>query len=107
VTLDEAIDYARAQSEPESVVVAGPMTRREREVAMLVASRLTNREIADRLFIAARSAEGHVERIRSKLGVRSRTEVATWALEQGLTTASMKEGGAKAAPPSPQRRKPS
>ena len=34
--------------------------------------------------IEVRLAEGHVERIRNKLGVRSRTEVATWAVAHGL-----------------------
>jgi non-specific serine/threonine protein kinase len=46
----------------------------------MVAAGMTNRQIADRLFIAERTAEGHVERIRNKLGVRSRTEVATWVV---------------------------
>jgi non-specific serine/threonine protein kinase len=50
----------------------------------MVAAGMTNREIAERLFIAERTAEGHVERIRNKLGFRSRTEVATWAVERGL-----------------------
>jgi non-specific serine/threonine protein kinase len=45
---------------------------------------MTSKEIAQRLFIAERTAEGHVERIRNKLGVRSRTEVATWAVAHGL-----------------------
>jgi non-specific serine/threonine protein kinase len=45
---------------------------------------MTNKEIAKRLFIAERTAEGHVERIRNKLDVRSRTEVATWAVAHGL-----------------------
>jgi predicted ATPase/class 3 adenylate cyclase/DNA-binding CsgD family transcriptional regulator len=84
MTADQAVDYALGQSEPETVVDAGPLSRREREVATLVAAGLTNREIAKRLFIAERSAEGHVERIRNKLGVRSRTEVATWAVQHGL-----------------------
>lgn len=63
---------------------AGPLTRREREVAAMVASGLTNKQIAERLFISERTAEGHVERIRNKLSVRSRTEVATWAVVHGL-----------------------
>jgi non-specific serine/threonine protein kinase len=50
----------------------------------MVAAGMTNKEIAQRLFIAERTAEGHVERIRNKLGVRSRTEVATWAVAHGL-----------------------
>jgi non-specific serine/threonine protein kinase len=91
MSADQAIDYALGQSEPEIVVDAGPLSRREREVATLVAAGLTNREIAERLFIAERSAEGHLERIRNKLGVRSRTEVATWAVEHGLVAA--RKGG--------------
>jgi adenylate cyclase len=71
-------------NESENVVDSGPLSRRQQEVAALVGAGLTNREIAARLFIAERSAEGHVERIRNKLGVHSRTEIATWALEHGL-----------------------
>jgi DNA-binding CsgD family transcriptional regulator/sugar lactone lactonase YvrE len=58
------------------------LSKREWEVASLVAAGLTNREIAARLFIAERTAEGHVEQIRNKLGVRSRTEVATWIIRE-------------------------
>jgi DNA-binding CsgD family transcriptional regulator len=54
------------------------LTRREREVAELVAEGLTNREIADRLVVSSRTAEYHVEQIRNKLGFGSRREVATW-----------------------------
>jgi DNA-binding CsgD family transcriptional regulator len=107
MSIDQAIDYALAESDPETVIDAGPLTRREREVAKLVAAGLTNRQIAERLFIAERSAEGHVERIRNKLGVRSRTEVATWAVEHGLMTASMKERGTPNGPLSTRRRQPS
>lgn len=54
------------------------LTARQLQVAALVADGLTNREIAGRLGIEERSAEGHVERIRQRLGVRSRTQIATW-----------------------------
>jgi len=54
------------------------LSRREREVAMLVAEGLTNRQVADRLFIAERTAEGHVEQIRNKLGFTSRSQIAAW-----------------------------
>ncbi len=58
---------------------AGPrLTSRQNEVAALVTQGLTNREIAERLVIDERSAEGHVERIRSKLGFRSRAQIAAW-----------------------------
>lgn len=58
------------------------LTRREVEISALVAEGLTNKEIASRLFISERTAEGHVERIRSKLGVRSRAQIAAWVTEQ-------------------------
>lgn len=56
----------------------GELTRRQREVAALVSEGCTNREIATRLGIGERSAEGHVERIRLRLGVRSRSQIAAW-----------------------------
>src|SRR6202521_3716231 len=54
------------------------LSRREREVAALVAEGLSNREIAARLFISEPPAEGHVEQIRNKLGFKSRAQVAAW-----------------------------
>jgi DNA-binding CsgD family transcriptional regulator/sugar lactone lactonase YvrE len=64
--------------------MAGPrLSKREQEVAFLVAEGLTNREIAARLFVAERTAEGHVEQIRNKLGVRSRSEIAAWIARGG------------------------
>ena len=57
---------------------APDLTSRQREVAALVADGLSNREIATRLSINERSAEGHVERIRVRLGFRSHAQVAAW-----------------------------
>jgi pimeloyl-ACP methyl ester carboxylesterase/DNA-binding CsgD family transcriptional regulator len=54
------------------------LTTRQREVAALVAEGLTNRAIAERLHITERSAESHVERIRDRLGFRSRAQIAAW-----------------------------
>ena len=54
------------------------LTRREREIAELVAQGMTNKEIANQLFIAERTAESHVEHLRNKLGVRSRSQIAVW-----------------------------
>lgn len=54
------------------------LTPRELEVAALVAEGLTNKEIAARLFLSERTAEGHVEHIRDKLGFGTRTQIATW-----------------------------
>jgi len=52
-----------------------PLTNREREVAILAASGLTSRAIADRLFLSARTVDNHLARIYSKLGITSRAEL--------------------------------
>ncbi|MDR6971562.1 alpha/beta fold hydrolase [Leifsonia shinshuensis] len=61
---------------------AGTLTPRQQEVAALVGEGRTNREIAERLGIDERSAEGHVERIRLRLGFRSRAQIAAWYAER-------------------------
>jgi DNA-binding NarL/FixJ family response regulator len=58
------------------------LTKRERQVAALIAEGLSNREIAARLVVAQRTAEGHVENILSKLGFTSRAQVAGWLAAQ-------------------------
>ena len=67
-----------ASSEPS------PLTRRELEVADLVADGLSNPEIAARLVISVRTAQGHVENILRKLGFNSRSLVAAWVTERRL-----------------------
>lgn len=59
-----------------------PLTRRETEVALLVAQGMSNKEIASSLVIAQRTAEGHVEHILSKLGFSSRAQIAVWSRGQ-------------------------
>jgi pimeloyl-ACP methyl ester carboxylesterase/DNA-binding CsgD family transcriptional regulator len=54
------------------------LTTRQQQVARLVAQGRTNREIAAELTITERSAESHVERIRDRLGFRSRSQLAVW-----------------------------
>jgi predicted ATPase/DNA-binding CsgD family transcriptional regulator len=87
--LDESVADALAPAEPPGLQIppsgtrSGPLTRREREVAALIARGLTNRQIAEELFIAERTADTHVEHILAKLGLGSRTQVATWVVEQG------------------------
>jgi DNA-binding NarL/FixJ family response regulator len=55
-----------------------PLTPREREVAELVAQGLTNREIAARLYLSARTAQSHVQHILTKLGLPNRGQIAVW-----------------------------
>ena len=54
------------------------VTPRQLQVAALVAQGWSNRQIADELVITERTAESHVERIRVRLGFRSRAQVAAW-----------------------------
>ena len=61
-----------------------PLTARELEVAQLLARGRTNRQIADELVIAERTASTHVTHILSKLGFSTRSQVAVWAVERGL-----------------------
>jgi DNA-binding CsgD family transcriptional regulator len=56
-----------------------PLTARQYTVATLVASGLTNREIAARLFLSPKTVSAHVEHILAKLGAARRTEIAAWA----------------------------
>ncbi len=60
------------------------LSRREREVAVLLAEGLTNAEIGHRLSIVEGTVANHVEHILRKLGLRGRTQVAVWAVEHGL-----------------------
>jgi DNA-binding CsgD family transcriptional regulator len=70
-----------AQSPPKApspVAAAAALSRREREVASLVANGLSNREIAERLYLSERTVDNHVHHILAKLGFDSRIQVATW-----------------------------
>lgn len=67
--------HARGPVPPDA---APPLTRREREIAGLVADGLTNVEIGGRLGIGGRTVESHLARIRAKLGLASRADVAAW-----------------------------
>lgn len=90
---------ARIPLEPRATVPDGPLpqadegaglaaelglTLREREVLELLAQGLTNRQIADTLFISVYTAGIHVSRILGKLGAASRTEAASKAYRLGL-----------------------
>lgn len=62
---------------------------REHEVADLVADGLTNRQIAQRLFLSIRTVESHLSRILRKLGVTARAEVAAAARRQRIVAQSV------------------
>ena len=91
MSLEEAADYALSKEEmgPSMIPVtrkppANELTSREQGIAVLVARGLTNRQISEELSISTRTAGNHVAKILRKLGLNSRTQIATWATESGL-----------------------
>ena len=66
-----------------------PLSRREENIAGLVADGLTNREIAERLFISERTVDSHLEHVREKLAVNSRAQVAAWFVAQSQARAAV------------------
>jgi DNA-binding CsgD family transcriptional regulator/tetratricopeptide (TPR) repeat protein len=81
--VDPAAAPASPHPEPSPAEQLG-LTRREREVLVLVAAGRTNRQIAEELFISVKTAGIHVSNILAKLGVASRVEAATTAHRAGL-----------------------
>lgn len=86
LSLVEVVAYALGERSGDAAAEANDtalsqLTRREREVAELVAEGLSNKEIAAKLVVSLRTAEGHVERILTKQGFRTRAQIATWVTE--------------------------
>ena len=93
MTLDEAVSYALEEEEtdpltthaPEEPSVGQPslaLTRREEEVAALVAHGLSNRQIATELSISEHTSATHVRRTLKKLGLKSRAQIGSWLTHQ-------------------------
>ncbi len=66
------------------------LTEREKEVLTLIARGLGNREIGEKLFVSEKTVKTHVANILQKLGVKSRTQAAMYAMRAGL--ADMEDG---------------
>ena len=87
-TLPLAAAIAVARGEGAAIADAAdraenkPLTRREKEIAALVAEGLGNREIAQRLFLSKRTIDSHIEHFFAKLGFSSRAQLANWVRDQ-------------------------
>ncbi|WP_281205039.1 protein kinase domain-containing protein [Nocardia shimofusensis] len=82
--MDAAVNYALGEQPTGTTPTSGSfveLTKRERQVADLIAQGLTNKQIAAKLVISQRTAQGHVEHILTKLGFTSRVQIAAWVVE--------------------------
>jgi predicted ATPase/DNA-binding SARP family transcriptional activator/DNA-binding CsgD family transcriptional regulator len=94
MSAEEAAEYALseegsseglpADEETDEPLTTEPLSAREREVAAMVAQGMSNRRIAQELYLSERTIEVHVSKILRKLELTSRTEIAAWATEQRL-----------------------
>jgi non-specific serine/threonine protein kinase len=90
-SLNRSLIVAKALGDADELPAADPacqrpesmLTRREREIAELVAGGLSNRQVATRLVISKRTVEAHVEHIFAKLGISSRVRLAVLVLNSG------------------------
>jgi non-specific serine/threonine protein kinase len=97
MNLDEAVSYALEKEDADPLTTSAPgepsargqalvaLSRREEEVAALVAQGLSNRHIAQQLFLSEHTVKRHISKILRKLELASRAEVAAWATERHLT----------------------
>jgi DNA-binding NarL/FixJ family response regulator len=74
----------RREASLAALPAAARLTRREQQVATLIARGLTNVQIAGELVIATSTTERHVANILNKLDMRTRSQIAVWAIECGL-----------------------
>ena len=81
---ERAIEAYMQKAESATLDPYETLTAREREVLHLVAEGHTNAEIADRLFISRRTVETHRANLMRKLGLRTQTDLISYALRRGI-----------------------
>ncbi|MFI6365547.1 protein kinase [Nocardia sp. NPDC050630] len=77
-----AVAYALGEQPADTARASTKLTKRELQVADLIAQGLSNKQIAAKLVISQRTAEGHVEHILTKLGFTSRSQIAAWIVKE-------------------------
>jgi DNA-binding NarL/FixJ family response regulator len=89
VTIDDAVAFAVQDRLPSPATTTVrskteiPLTKRELEIARLIAHEMTSRDIATKLFISERTVEAHVTNMLNKLGLNSRIELVHWLASVG------------------------
>jgi predicted ATPase/DNA-binding CsgD family transcriptional regulator len=81
---EEASKPTQGESDLQRPAVAGGLSPREVEVIKLVATGLTNAQVAERLFLSPRTVNSHLNSVYHKLGVSSRSAATRFAVEHGL-----------------------
>jgi predicted ATPase/DNA-binding CsgD family transcriptional regulator len=79
-----ATDTPKPEAPRAKAASKGPLTARQREVAVLVACGCSNRQIAAALMVSEHTAENHVGHILTRLGFRSRAQIGAWSAAEGL-----------------------
>jgi non-specific serine/threonine protein kinase len=90
MAIDDVVAFAVEDRRPSPAVAAtvkpkneARLTKRELEIARLIAQDMTSRDIASKLFISERTVEAHVTNMLNKLGLNSRIELARWLASVG------------------------
>ena len=84
VTRRVIAEFARRQGRVENREALGVLTEREREVVQLLASGMSNAEIAAELIVETSTVKSHLTRILPKIGARDRVQAVVWAFRNGL-----------------------
>ena len=80
----DACTVAAASGSGQATALPEPLSEREQEVLDLIAAGLTNREIAEKLFISAETVKKHTGRIYAKLAAGHRTQAVARARALGI-----------------------